>query len=49
MKFTRFLVALGFFTMLASSCSKHSCPAYSSDTMQEQNTETVLTIEEANV
>lgn len=50
MKFSKFVIALGFFALLASSCTHHSsCPAYSSQDVDNDNLENVLDIEETNV
>lgn len=52
MKFTRFLIALGFFGLLLGSCTHHSsCPAYSDnngDSINEGVTE-VMVLEDKNV
>lgn len=50
MKFSKLIIALGFFALLGSSCSHHSsCPAYNSQNVDEVETESVMTIEESNV
>lgn len=50
MKFSKFVIALGFFSLLGSSCTRHSsCPAYSSHEVDEVEVEADMKIEESNV
>lgn len=50
MKLSRFVIALGFFTLVFSSCTHHSsCPAYSSDDSVDTDVESVMDIDEKNV
>lgn len=50
MKFSRFLLALGFIGLLATSCSHHtSCPAYSSNDGVDSQPEVETNLQEENV
>lgn len=50
MKFSKFVIALGFFALLGSSCTRHSsCPAYSSQETDNTEVESVFDLEESNV
>lgn len=50
MKFSRFFIALGFFTLVLSACTHHSsCPAYSSEDSIDLQQESATVIDEKNV